>query len=56
MFPAHGGTPGLIAELAPLVLLAVGAVAVWLRSRGVASEAPGTGDEAAVEEERGESE
>jgi hypothetical protein len=56
MFPAHGGTPGLIAELAPLVLLVVGAIAVWLRSREDASDAPRTGDEAAVEEERGESE
>jgi hypothetical protein len=55
MIPAHGGTPGLIVEISPLVLLVIGAVAVWWRSRDEDSEAPRTGDEPPVEEERGES-
>lgn len=56
MTPAHGGTPGLLIELSPLVLLIVGAIVVWRRSRGAESEAPLAGDEAAVEEERGDRE
>ena len=56
MIPAHGGTPGLLIELSPLLLLLVGAIVVWRRSRGEDSEAPGAGDEAAVEQERGDRE
>ena len=56
MILAHGGTPGLLIELSPLVLLIVGAIVVWMRSRGDDSDAPRAGDEAAVEEERGDRE
>ena len=56
MFPAHGGTPGLIVELIPLVLLVVGAIVVWRRSRGEDSDAPGAGDEASVQEDDGDPE
>ena len=56
MFPAHGGSLGLIVELTPLVLLVIGGIVVWQRSRGAGSDAPGPGDEAAVEEERSEGE
>ena len=47
---AHGGTVGLIVEIVPLALLVLGGIAVWWRSRGDRSGAPGTGDEASVEE------
>jgi hypothetical protein len=56
MFPAHGGTLGLVVEIAPLVLLVIGGVVVWHRSRGADPDAPGPGDEAAVEEERRDAE
>ena len=46
MIPAHGGTPGLIIEIAPLALLVVGAIVVWRRSRTDAAEGAGADDEA----------
>ncbi len=54
---AHGGTPGLIAELSG-VLAIVGLWAwVWWRSRGVPGEGElAADDEAAVEEPRGDRE
>jgi hypothetical protein len=48
---AHGGTPGLIAEITPLVLLVVGAIVVWRRSRDDESEAAWPDDEPGVEED-----
>lgn len=56
MVSAHGGTPGLIAELAPLLLLLLGGIAVWRRSREERSETPGPDDEPGVEEEGGDRE
>jgi hypothetical protein len=50
MIPAHGGTAGLIVEIVPLVLLVLGGIAVWWRSRGEDSRGTGTGDEASIEE------
>jgi hypothetical protein len=50
MIVAHGGTVGLILEIVPLVLVVVGGIAVWWRSRGADSGGTGTGDEPAVEE------
>ena len=37
-------------EIVPLVLVVLGGIAVWWRSRGEDSGGPGTGDEASVEE------
>jgi MYXO-CTERM domain-containing protein len=56
MVSAHGGTPGLIAELLPLLLLLLGGIAVWRRSREQSSDAPGPDDEPRVEEEHGDRE
>jgi hypothetical protein len=54
---AHGGTPGLIAELSGVVAI-VGLWAwVWWRSRGASGEDElAADDEAAVEEPRGDRE
>lgn len=48
---AHGGTVGLVVEVAPAVALAGIAVAIW--ARGKRSGARRSGHEAGVEEERG---
>ena len=50
MVVAHGGTVGLILEIGPLVLVVLGGIAVWWRSRGERSDGPGSGDEPSVEE------
>ena len=55
---AHGGAVGLVAELGlVLVMLALG-VRVWWQSRRLEerSGAPGTGDDAGVEEDDGDRE
>ena len=56
MLSAHGGTPGLIAETAPLVLLVIGGLVVWIRSRKEGSDLPGAGDEPPVQEADGDGE
>jgi hypothetical protein len=56
VFLAHGGTPGLIAEITPLVLLVIGGVVVWMRSRDEESDAAWPDDETGVEEDRGDAE
>jgi hypothetical protein len=56
VFLAHGGTPGLIAEITPLILLVVGAIVVWRRSREDESDAARTDDEPGVEEDRSDAE
>src|SRR5688572_6342556 len=48
---AHGGTPGLIVELSPVILILAVWIGVWVRSRR-----SGGGDEAAIEEHDGERE
>ena len=55
---AHGGTAGLLVELAPLVVLVVLGLAVWRRSRGAgaADDPSAPDDEARVEEHRGDGE
>jgi hypothetical protein len=53
---AHGGTAGLVLETLPALVLAGLGVGIWLRGRRRASAAPGPGDEAGVEEGRGEGE
>ena len=53
---AHGGAVGLVVEVVPALLLVGLGLAVWLRDRRRAPGAPGTGDEAGVEEARGEGE
>ena len=50
MLAAHGGTVGLVVEIVPLVLLVLGGIAVWWRSRDNDSGGPGAGNEASVEE------
>jgi hypothetical protein len=53
---AHGGTAGLVVEILPALVLASLGVAVWLRGRRETSAAARPGDEAGVEEGRGEGE
>jgi hypothetical protein len=52
----HGGTPGLIAEITPLVLLVIGAIVVWRRSRDEESDAAWADDEPRVEEDGSDAE
>jgi hypothetical protein len=47
---AHGGTPGLIAEMLPLILLLIGGIWVWRKGREEESDAAGPDDEPSVEE------
>lgn len=55
---AHGGAAGSFVEIGLIVALAALGVRVWLQSQRLerASDAAGTGDEAAVEQSDGEGE